>query len=74
MNPSMRNQFRLKDLHVQEIFDAYYSNQYSSISKVVYTFKILHSTIKHCVAGRILQTQVQKPTQNLSNVEEIMFM
>ena len=69
----MRNQSRSKDLRVQEAFDAYHSNQYFSISKVACTFKVFYSIMKHHVAEKILQTQVQKPAQNLSNAEEIMF-
>ena len=72
MSPLTRNQSRSKDLRVQEAFDVYYSNQYFSISKAACVFKIFCSIMKHCVAGRILQTQVQKPIQNLSNVEKIM--
>ena len=74
MNPSMRNQSRSKDLHVQETLNAYHSNQYSSISKAAYAFKVPHSTMKHCVAKKFLQTQTQKPIQNLSNAKEITLM
>ena len=53
----MRNQSRSKDLRVQEAFDAYHSNQYSSILKAARAFKVFCLIMKHCVAGRILQAQ-----------------